>query len=98
MTGALAGGIGLVGAQNTGKVMVWVGIGMYAAIGFGSPIGIRLMDYQGLRCRRRRHRRVFRAGDGIGGFAKRGERHQGERLPFRAWSAAWRRSVPVWRG
>lgn len=86
MTGALAGAIGLVGAQNTGKVMVWVGIGMYAAIAFGSPIGIRLMAHQGA----------------AGGFAavaagiivcsvlataiaaltKKVARHEGERLPF----------------
>jgi len=47
MTGALAGAIGIVGPQNTGKVMVWVGIGMYAAIAAGGPIGIELMTYRG---------------------------------------------------
>jgi len=47
MTGSLAWAIGVVGAQNTGKVMVWVGIGMYAAIAFGSPIGVQLMTRQG---------------------------------------------------
>lgn len=47
MTGALAWAIGVVGAQNTGKVMVWVGIGMYAAIAFGSPVGVQLMTRQG---------------------------------------------------
>jgi MFS family permease len=47
MTGSLAWAIGVAGAQNTGKVMVWVGIGMYAAIAFGSPIGIQLMTRQG---------------------------------------------------
>jgi MFS family permease len=86
MTGALAGGIGLVGPQNTGKVMVWVGIGMYAAIGFGAPIGIRLMEYRGIAG-------GFAAVAAgivicsavatlIGAFAKNVERHHGERLPF----------------
>jgi MFS family permease len=46
MTGSLAWAIGVVGAQNTGKVMVWVGIGMYAAIAFGAPIGVQLMTRQ----------------------------------------------------
>jgi hypothetical protein len=86
MTGALAGAIGLVGTQNTGKVMVWVGIGMYAAIAFGSPVGVRLMAAPGA----------------AGGFAaiaagivacsmlatliaaltRNVARHEGERLPF----------------
>jgi MFS family permease len=44
MTGALAWAIAAVGAQNTGKVMVWVGIGMYAAIAAGAPLGIGLMS------------------------------------------------------
>ncbi len=47
MTGALAWAIGVVGIQNTGKVMVWVGIGLYAAIAAGAPIGIALMAAQG---------------------------------------------------
>lgn len=47
MTGALAGAIGVVGVGNTGKVMVWVGIGMYTAIAAGGPVGIELMPYQG---------------------------------------------------
>jgi len=47
MTGALAWAIGAVGVQNTGKVMVWVGIGLYAAIAAGAPIGVELMRPQG---------------------------------------------------
>ena len=46
MTGALAWGIGAVGPKNTGKVMVWVGIGLYTAIAVGAPIGIALMKPQ----------------------------------------------------
>jgi len=44
MTGALAWGIAAVGAHHTGKVMVWVGIGMYAAIAAGAPLGVALMS------------------------------------------------------
>jgi MFS family permease len=47
MTGCLAWAIGAVGAQHTGKVMVWVGIGMYGAIACGAPIGVQLMTWQG---------------------------------------------------
>jgi MFS family permease len=43
MTGALAWAIGAVGSENTGKVMVWVGIAMYAAIAAGAPLGMQLM-------------------------------------------------------
>lgn len=46
MTGSLAWGIGVVGAQNTGRVMVWVGIGLYAAIAVGAPIGIQLATHR----------------------------------------------------
>ena len=48
MTGALAWAIGVVGIRNTGKVMVWVGIGLYAAVAAGAPIGIALMTPQGV--------------------------------------------------
>jgi MFS family permease len=47
MTGALAWGIATVGGHHTGKVMVWVGIGMYAAIAAGAPLGIALMGQHG---------------------------------------------------
>ncbi|HKU94867.1 MAG TPA: arabinose transporter [Vineibacter sp.] len=41
-TGSLGWGIGLVGPHNAGKVMVWVGIAMYAAYGIGAPAGVAL--------------------------------------------------------
>ncbi len=47
MTGCLSWAIATVGPQHTGRVMVWVGIGMYAAIAAGAPLGITLMKYQG---------------------------------------------------
>jgi MFS family permease len=47
MTGALSWAIGTVGPQHTGKVMVWIGIGMYAAIAAGAPLAIALMKHQG---------------------------------------------------
>jgi MFS family permease len=47
MTGALSWGIAAVGGHHTGKVMVWVGIGMYAAIAAGGPLGIALMNTHG---------------------------------------------------
>ncbi len=43
MTGSLAWAIGIVGPHNTGKVMVWAGIGMYGAVAAGAPFGIWLM-------------------------------------------------------
>lgn len=39
ITGALSWGMGLVGGQNAGKAMAWVGIAMFAAYGSGAPLG-----------------------------------------------------------
>jgi MFS family permease len=43
ITGSLAWAIAMVGASNTGNVMVWAGIGMYGAVAVGAPLGLWLM-------------------------------------------------------
>lgn len=46
-TGALGWGVGLVGPQNAGRVMVWVGIAMFAAYAAGAPVGTFLYEGSG---------------------------------------------------
>lgn len=48
VTGALTWGIGLVGQQNSGKVMTWNGIAMYAGIAIGAPLSIWLVNSFGV--------------------------------------------------
>lgn len=42
VTGALSWGVALVGPQNAGKVMAWVGIAMFGAYAIGAPLGIAI--------------------------------------------------------
>jgi MFS family permease len=48
MTGSLAWAVGTVGPRHTGKVMVWVGIGMYGAVAVGAPLGFWLITRTGV--------------------------------------------------
>lgn len=47
VTGALSWGMSLVGPQNAGKVMAWVGMAMYGAYAIGAPAGVAVNDAQG---------------------------------------------------
>lgn len=40
VTGAMGWAIGLVGPQNAGKVMVWIGIAIFGAYALGAPAGV----------------------------------------------------------
>ncbi|WP_347554385.1 arabinose transporter [Robbsia sp. KACC 23696] len=47
VVGMLGWGIGLMGAPRSGKVMAWVGAGMYGAFAVGGPLGLGLYDAWG---------------------------------------------------
>jgi MFS family permease len=47
ITGALSWGLTLLGSQNTGKVMSWVGTAIYAAYAIGAPIGTTVFAHAG---------------------------------------------------
>lgn len=47
VTGTMGWGIGLVGPQNGGKVMAWLGIAMYAAYALGAPVGVAFNSVAG---------------------------------------------------
>jgi MFS family permease len=42
ITGAVSWGLGLAGPANTGRVIAWVGMAMFASLAFGAPIGTTL--------------------------------------------------------
>jgi MFS family permease len=42
ITGAVIWGIALAGPANTGRVIAWVGMAMFAALAFGAPVGTTL--------------------------------------------------------
>ncbi|GAA3741986.1 MFS transporter [Flavobacterium ginsengisoli] len=45
VTGMLTWGIGLLGQQNSGKVMTWNGIAMYAGIAIGAPFSLWIVQF-----------------------------------------------------
>lgn len=47
VTGAIGWGIGLVGPQNAGKVMAWIGTAIFGAYAAGAPLGVALSDSHG---------------------------------------------------
>src|SRR5258706_9697330 len=47
ITGAQTWGLALSGAQNTGKVLAWMGTAMYAAFALGAPVGTSLYGAHG---------------------------------------------------
>ena len=42
ITGAVSWGLALAGPANTGRVIAWVGMAMFAALAFGAPVGTTL--------------------------------------------------------
>ncbi|WP_407104496.1 MFS transporter [Hansschlegelia beijingensis] len=47
LTGLMSWGIARLGANRTGKVMSWVGIAIYAALGIGAPLGLSMQKAYG---------------------------------------------------
>jgi len=47
ITGTLAWGLGLLGAQRSAKIMAWVGMAIYGALAIGAPIGLWLQEHGG---------------------------------------------------
>jgi MFS family permease len=47
ITGAAAWGLALAGPQNSGRVIAWVGMAMFAALAVGAPIGTAVYAYGG---------------------------------------------------
>jgi len=42
ITGAVSWGLALVGRENAGRVIAWIGMAMFAALAFGAPLGTSL--------------------------------------------------------
>jgi MFS family permease len=47
ITGAVSWGLALVGAENAGRVIAWVGMAMFAALALGAPLGTALYGIGG---------------------------------------------------
>lgn len=47
ITGGVAWGLALAGGQNSGKVIAWIGMAMFAALALGAPIGSALYEAGG---------------------------------------------------
>jgi MFS family permease len=47
VTGTMGWGIALVGPQNGGKVMAWLGMAIYAAYAVGAPVGVAINSLWG---------------------------------------------------
>lgn len=47
ITGAVSWGLVLVGAENAGRVIAWIGMAMFAALAFGAPLGTALYSAGG---------------------------------------------------
>jgi MFS family permease len=47
ITGAVSWGLALVGAENAGQVIAWVGMAMFAALALGAPLGTALYSAGG---------------------------------------------------
>ena len=47
ITGAVSWGLALAGPANTGRVIAWVGMAMFAALAVGAPIGTTLYAFGG---------------------------------------------------
>jgi MFS family permease len=47
ITGAVSWGLGLAGPANTGRVIAWVGMAMFASLAFGAPVGTTLYAFGG---------------------------------------------------
>lgn len=45
--GVVAWGIGLLGPQQSGRVLAWVGAALYGAVAAGGPLGVLLFDHFG---------------------------------------------------